>query len=208
MWDKSVEYLRKVGGVILIAVIIIWSLGYFPTNSILEGERDQQIALVEKTIENKAIAEQKVDSIVSAYKAQHLDQSYLKAIGKTIEPILQPAGMDWQLGISIVTGIAAKEVIIGTLSVIYQANENNGTTDSLNEILSRQAKNDPTSKNKLTALSFIVFVLIYFPCIGVVTAVKRETGTWKWPLFLVFYTSILAWIASVIVFQVGSLFIG
>ena len=205
MWDKSVEYLRKVGGVILIAVIIIWSLGYFPINKELESKRDQEIATIQKNINNKAISEQKVDSIVSSYKSQHLNQSYLKSIGKTIEPILKPAGMDWQLGISIVTGIAAKEVIIGTLSVIYQANEEGSGT--LNEILSQKANQKSKGKTKLTALSFLVFVLIYFPCIGVVTAVKRETGTWKWPLFLVLYTSVLAWLASVIIFQVGSLII-
>jgi ferrous iron transport protein B len=208
MWDKSFEYLRKVGGTILIAVIIIWSLGYFPRNSALEKEKQEKLEMVWSNTPDSLLAKEATDSIMSDFKSKHLEQSYLKAIGTAIEPVLKPAGMDWQLGISIVTGIAAKEVIISTLSVIYHADDQNDDNSTLKEKMKIRADNDSSNLGALSALSFLVFVLIYFPCVGVVVAVKKETNSWKWPLFLVGYTTILAWIASVVVYQIGFLFIG
>jgi len=207
MWNKSYEYIRKVGGTILVAVIIIWSLGYFPRNSELDIQKEQEIASVVLSSDNSADLTTVIDSISNEYKSKHFEQSYLRSIGTAIEPILRPAGIDWQLGISIVTGIAAKEVIISTLSVIYHVNDDNEENTSLKEILIAKSENGESGLTPLSALSFLVFVLIYFPCVGVVVAVKKETNGWKWPLFLVAYTTILAWVMAVIVYQVGSLFL-
>ncbi len=206
MWDKSYEYLRKVGGTILIAVVIIWSLGYFPRNPELTAEKNRQIEWVVANTTDSTIVKERIDSVTSEYKSKHLEQSYLKMIGTAIEPILKPAGLDWQLGVSIVTGIAAKEVIISTLSVIYHADSENDNDNTLQEKLKSKAMNQDSGMGSLSALSFLVFVLIYFPCVGVVVAVKKETRGWKWPLFLIGYTSLLAWIAAVAVYQLGSLF--
>ncbi len=207
MWNKSYEYLRKVGGTILIAVIIIWSLGYFPRNNNLDTLKEQEIATAISQKHDLDRQSEIIDSISNEYKAKHFEQSFLRSIGTAIEPILRPAGIDWQLGISIVTGIAAKEVIISTLSVIYHVNDDNENSTSLKEILISKSKSEESDLTPLSALSFLVFVLIYFPCVGVVVAVKKETNGWKWPLFLIGYTTLLAWVMSVIVFQIGSLFI-
>jgi ferrous iron transport protein B len=207
MWNKSYEYIRKVGGTILVAVIIIWSLGYFPRNSELDTQKEQEIASVVSNSDSYTNPTAVIDSISNEYKSKHFEQSYLRSIGTAIEPILRPAGIDWQLGVSIVTGIAAKEVIISTLSVIYHVNDDNEDNTSLKEILIAKSKNDESGITHLSALSFLVFVLIYFPCVGVVVAVKKEKNVWKWPLFLVAYTTILAWVIAVIVYQVGSLFL-
>lgn len=207
MWDKSFEYLRKVGGTILIAVIIIWALGYFPKNN----ESEKQLKLSLHNIENSTLSDLEktrvTDSLINSYKLEILSGSYLKKIGETIEPVMAPAGMDWKLGISVITGIAAKEVIISTMSVIYQLEQTSVHQKLLQENLAFIAQNDKTGKASLQAMAFLIFVLIYFPCIGVVFTVKNETRSWKYPIFLVIYTTILAWFLAVLFFQVGSLII-
>lgn len=207
MWTKSFEYLRKVGGIILIAVIIIWSLSYFPRNP--ELDRSMQYELEQIATLNKDSQQiiNITDSIITLYKSMHFEQSYLRTIGTAIEPVLLPAGINWQLGMSIVTGIAAKEVIISTLSVIHNVNNDDEDSTSLKEILKAKSQESNSGLNKMSALSFLTFVLIYFPCIGVVVVVKKETNGWKWPLFLITYTTLLAWVLAVLVYQVGSLFV-
>ena len=191
MWNKSYEYIRKVGGTILVAVIIIWSLGYFPRNSELDTQKEQEIASVVSNSDSYTNPTAVIDSISNEYKSKHFEQSYLRSIGTAIEPILRPAGIDWQLGVSIVTGIAAKEVIISTLSVIYHVNDDNEDNTSLKEILIAKSKNDESGINTLICAVVPCFVLIYFPCVGVVVAVKKRQTAGNGPLFLVAYTTIL-----------------
>jgi ferrous iron transport protein B len=151
--------------------------------------------------------EEKITAINMEYEKLHLEQSYLRQIGHFIEPALMPLGMDWKMGISILTGVAAKEIVVSTLGVIYQTDEEN--TGSLITKLREESQNSGESKAlyNLRALSFLIFILIYFPCVGVVAAVKKETGGWKWPIFLVVYTTGLAWLMSFGVFQLGKLLI-
>lgn len=207
MWDKGVEYIKKVGGTILIAVIIIWALKYFPQNDKLQTEKTKKIASIEQTISNKKIKTIKIDSINKLFKYKHLEQSYLRKLGNYIEPIVKPIGLDWKTGISITTGIAAKEIVVSTLGVIYQADDgnNNSLQNKIRESSLNSNKNEPEAN--LKALSFLIFILIYFPCIGVVAAVKKETGGWKWPIFMIIYTTSLAWLLSFLIYQIGSLFI-
>ncbi len=208
MWDKGAEYIKKVGGTILVAVILIWALKFFPQNEENKQRREKQITQIEQK-ENLSTG-QKEDLIKQVnlnYEKKHLEQSYLRDVGHAIEPVMAPVGIGWEMGISIVTGIAAKEIVVSTLGVIYQTDEEN--TSSLVGALREQSKKSGESKAmyNLRALSFLIFILIYFPCVGVVAAVKKETNGWKWPVFLVVYTTGLAWLLSFIVFQVGSLII-
>ncbi len=208
MWDKGAEYIKKVGGTILVAVILIWALKFFPQNEENKQWREKQITQIEQK-ENLPVVqkEELINQVNLKYEKKHLEQSYLRDIGHAIEPVMSPLGIEWEMGISIVTGIAAKEIVVSTLGVIYQTDEE--STSSLVGALREQSKKSGESKAmyNLRALSFLIFILIYFPCVGVVAAVKKETNSWKWPAFLVVYTTGLAWLLSFIVFQVGKFLI-
>ena len=158
-WEKGKQYLKKMGGIILVASIIVWALGYFPHNE-------------------------------SLLHQQQLEQSYIGQMGKTIEPIFAPQGFNWKLDVGLVSGIGAKEIVASTIGVLY-GDENAIANDN--------------SITSLTAFCFLLFVLLYFPCIATIAAIKGETGSWKWALFAALYTTALAWIVSALVYQIGSL---
>ncbi|MGM0648844.1 MAG: ferrous iron transport protein B, partial [Bacteroidota bacterium] len=228
MWHRAEQYLKKIGGIILLASIIIWALGYFPR----DPEAEKQFAQKEQKIEQnfnskisdasdaqlkdslqheKALALHKLDLKEAS---QHQEQSYIGRIGKTIQPVMDPLGFDWKMSVSIVTGVAAKEVVVGTMGVLYQADaesENLENKSSLVEKLRNQRYQSGPEKGEkvftpLVAFAFMLFILIYFPCVAVIATIKKETGTWKWALFTIFYTTGLAWVISFLVYQIGSLF--
>ena len=169
---RTMQYLKKMGGVILIASVIVWALGYFPVSpqtSLPEGVSEQTAVLMQEEAEKL-----------------HMENSYLGRIGRFIEPVIRPLGMNWQMGICLLAGISAKEVVVSTMSVIM----------------------DPAETfTPLTALSFIAFVLLYFPCVAVFSAIGRESGSWKWALFTAVYTTAVAWIVSFLVFHIGGWFL-
>ena len=181
MWEKGQQYLSKMGGVILIAVILIWALEYFPAGS-------------------------------NATRAERLQKSYIAKIGKTIEPLIAPLGFDWRMGVSLITGAAAKEVVVSTMGVLFGSSNyhDKGSPQTLEVNLQQAIHQDgPLMGQKLftplVGISYLLFILIYMPCVAVVATVNRESGSWKWALFLITYTTILAWILSFSVFQIGSL---
>ena len=157
-WEKGKEYLKKMGGIILVASIIVWALGYFPHDDTMT-EPEQQ------------------------------EQSYIGRMGKTIEPLFTPQGFNWKLDVSLIAGVGAKEIVASTIGVLY-------SDDSL--------ANDITP---LIAFCYLLFVLLYFPCIATIVAIKNETGSWRWAVFAACYTTLLAWLVSAIVYQIGSLFL-
>ncbi len=176
MWEKAVQYLRKMGTVILFASIIIWALGYFP-------QSHQENTVVQ------------------------MEQSYIGKIGHAIEPVVKPLGFDWKMGVSLVTGLAAKEIVVSTMGILYEGDaELDESSPSL--IHSMQSQTDSLGKpvfTPLVAYAFMLFILLYFPCIATVTAIGREIGH-KWAWFSVFYQTGIAWLVSFAVFQIGSLF--
>ena len=206
MWEKAKQYLHKMGGVILIASIIIWFLGYFPRNTEKSSSFDRQIAQVEqsdKTDDEKAT---EIAHLEHQKAIEHQQDSYIGQIGQAIQPILSPLGFDWKMSVSLMTGMAAKEVVVSTLSILYtgESDDEQALTEQLRQ--DRNADGEPVF-TPLVALSFMLFVLIYFPCIATVSAIVNESGSWKWGLFVIGYTCLLAWIVSCLVFQVGQLFI-
>lgn len=164
-WEKGRLYLKKMGGIIMVASIIIWFLGYYPDHD--------------------------------AYPTQAIQQenSYIGQIGKAIEPVIEPLGFDWKMGIGLLTGAGAKELVVSTLGVLYA---DNGDIES-----TELAERLPITP--LVAFCYMLFTLIYFPCIAVIAAIKGETGKWKWPLFTTVYTTALAWIISFLVYRIGLL---
>jgi len=166
-WEKGAQYLKKMGGIIMIASIIIWFLGYYPRHDAYESVAEQQ------------------------------ENSYIGQIGKAIEPVIKPLGFDWKLGIGLISGVGAKELVVSTLGILYT---NEGDVENVN-------LSDRIPITPLVALAYMLFVLIYFPCIATFATIKQESGSWKWAIFAAGYTTGLAWLVAFTVFQIGSIII-
>ncbi len=218
MWSKAKEYLKKMGGVILWASIIVWFLSYFPrTNENIELYQSE-LARIElqlnetnsdslNTTQDLLLSESELNFKI--YEEQQYN-SYIGKLGRGIEPLIRPIGFDWKIGVSLVSGIIAKEVVISTLGVLYAGDES-ADDSSLRDAIQRQKHAQGELKGtpiytKPTALALLVFVLIYVPCIAVIAAIRRESGKWKWALFNVVYATSLAWVLAYIVSKVAGLF--
>lgn len=177
-WFKGVHYLRKMGTIILVASIVIWALGYFPRNPSLTPQ-------------------------------QHQEQSYIGRLGKFVEPVIEPLGFDWRMGVSLIAGSAAKEVVVSTMGVLYHADGENGVGNLVERVRSQEHQAGPLAGKPvytpLVAFALMVFILIYFPCIAVIAAVRKESGRWKWSAFLALYTTTIAWLMAFLVYQAGSI---
>jgi len=183
MWEKGEHYLKKMGGVILIAVILIWALEYFPRG-------------------NSGISQE-----------ERLKNSCIGQFGQAIEPVIHPLGFDWRMGVSLVTGTVAKEVVVSTMGVLYGTGQSvvKDKKTNLSAILQSEKYREGSRAGQkvftpLAGISFLLFILIYMPCVAVIATVKKESGHWKWALFLISYTTALAWLLSFTVFQIGMLF--
>lgn len=226
MWSKAVHYLKKISGIILVASIIIWVLGYFPYGmeygKKIEEQREQisvqyDAAIAAESVEDNAALqleeekEREIENMEVNFLQQRQEKSLIGQLGRFIEPAMAPLGFDWKMSISLLSGLAAKEIVVSTLGVLYQADENvQAQSASLTEKLQNQTYSEGKREGQkvftpLVALSFMLFVLLYFPCIGVLAAIIKESGHWKWGAFTVFYTTGVAWLVAFIVFQVGSL---
>ncbi len=223
MWEKARSYISKMGGVILVASVIIWFLGYFPRNTEMEQTINQQKEIIFEQVDNGEITEAESDSLMAEIRmldatinAEQQKHSYIGRIGIFFEPVFEPLGFNWKINVALLSGVAAKEIIVSTLGVLYTANDDIEEVDSIEDV-SRQSlshklreTNPETGKpdfTPLVALSFLAFVLSYFPCIATISAVIHESGSVKWGLFTVVYTTALAWVFAFVVYQVGSLFI-
>jgi ferrous iron transport protein B len=226
MWHKGYQYVRKMGGVILFASVVIWALGYFPRTSEEAEKIDGKIEVVNQYFD-KIIREtkdsqktatlltEKNDSIMMLeFRKESLRQenSLIGKIGKLAEPVMKPLGFDWKMTVSILAGVAAKEVVVSTLGVLFQAeNPDDINSGTLVSKLQNARYSDGHNKykplfTKVTAFAFLMFILLYFPCVATVAAVKNESGNWRWAAFLVVYTTSIAWIIAFLVNQIGNLF--
>lgn len=249
MWEKAAQYLRKMGGIILVASIAIWFLSYFPryesdahqtgtaeaiTDSIdfpavvsgeapavaSGGEPTGETREDPKSVNTGTVPAGSVIAILPAAQpseqtpeyealANYMQQrnSYIGRVGRFISPVMEPLGFEWKTSVALVTGMAAKELIVSTLGVLHSE----GGEPSDTRLAVRLKSPDPITgepgMTPLSALSLLVFVLLYFPCIAAVVAISRETGSWKWGLFSFVYNTAVAWVVSFIVYNAGSLFI-
>lgn len=205
MWGKGAHYLKKMGGVILLASVVIWVLGYFPRDVAYSKDYEQLVA-------HETSAAQ-ISVLTKEMEAERQKHSFIGKLGVAIEPVIRPLGFDWKMGISLVTGFAAKEIVVSTMGVLYQAEavEADGEASSLQtrireEVYTAGPKAGQPVFTSLSGFSFLLFVLFYLPCVAVIAAVGRESGSWKWAGFVLFYTTAIAWVASFVVYQVGGLF--
>ena len=182
-WNKGKQYLKKMGGIILVASIIVWFLQYYPNHDAYADRQQQQ------------------------------ENSYLGRMGKAVEPVFKPCGFDWKLDVGLISGVGAKEIVASTLGVIYSDDEgyDEESLDELDEAqksakysdLRQQMERDGITP--IAAFSFLLFVLLYFPCLATIAAIKNESGSWKWALFAAAFTTAVAWLVSTAFFQIASL---
>ncbi len=192
MWSKCRQYLQKMGGIILLASIVVWALNYFPIHN---------ESTVQDTIENQH------DYIeTSAIDPKH--DSYLEMAGKFMTPVFEPLGFSWKATVAAVAGIPAKEIIVSTLGVLYtDDNDEYGQSKLGDKLSTTSSMIDRPDFTPASALAFLVFILLYCPCIATLTAIARETGSWKYVCFSIVYNTMVAWICAFLVFMIASLFV-
>jgi len=182
IWERGAVYLKKAGTVILAGAIIMWFISNFPWHPNYPDNRNGEM--------------------------KRMEMSYAGRIGKVIMPVFHPSGIyDWRLGVGLVGGFFAKEIVLTTLGTLYAAGEGEGEHNiSLRESLHTTVRQDGTPLyTPLIAFSVIVFFLLYLPCISTVAIIRRETNTWRWPIFAILYTFAVAWVASFLIYQGGRL---
>lgn len=178
MWDRSEQYLKKIGGLILVAAVIIWFLSYYPCTG--------ANVITPENIETTALAQS--------------ENSYLGRIGKVCEPVMKPLGLDWRASVALLSGAAAKEIVVSTLGVLYSVDDAESDGASLSAHLIASG-----NYSRAAALAMMIFVLLYFPCIATVAAIAQEAGGWRWALFSVVYNTLLAWVVAFAAFHIGTL---
>jgi len=179
-WEKGKEYLKKMGGIILVASIIVWALEYFPHNEALTQQEQQE-------------------------------QSYIGRMGKTVEPLFMPQGFNWKLDVSLLAGIGAKEIVASTIGVLYSGDdsfsEDEAFSDDNEKYTHLRQLMTAEGITPLASYAYLIFILLYFPCIATIAAIRNETGSWRWTVFAACYTTAVAWIVSAAVYQIGGLLV-
>jgi len=213
MWHKGQQYLKKMGNVILLASILIWALGYFPRHIEYSKNYDDQITSIQS--DNQLAPNDKVNKLSQlevSKESERQEKSYIGQLGHAIEPLIRPLGFDWKMGVSIITGLAAKEIVVSTMGILYQADpkakETSGTLQ--HKIIEQTHNNGKHIGQKvftpLVSFGFMLFILIYFPCVAVIAAIKKESS-WGWAVFTMVYTTAIAWLVAFATYQIGSLFL-
>ena len=176
MWGKGEQYIKKMGGVILVASIITWALNYFPLSSHDENAPIQT-------------------------------DSYLEAMGKAISPIMEPLGFRWRASVAALAGVPAKEIVVSTLGVLYTGDEEISDADLSKRLTAVNPTTNQPDFNAASALAFMVFILLYCPCIATVIAVIKETGSWRYGAFSIIYNTLLAWLVAFAAYHIALNFV-
>ncbi|MEJ2096296.1 MAG: ferrous iron transport protein B [Deltaproteobacteria bacterium] len=211
MWDRSKIFLKKMGGIILVGSVVVWSLTAFPHQVEYSVDYDGQIRKVEETYAayqpqgddefERELNRRKtaaIDSIKRAQASEAAEKSYMGRIGKLVAPVFEPIGITWRGGVALLTGFVAKEIVVSTLGVLY-------AVDPASEPEALQKALLSSNISPLSAFTMMVFVLLYLPCLATVAAIRRETRSFKWMSFSIVYTTSVAWVVSFVVYQGGKL---
>ena len=228
MWERSTLYLKKAGTIILAASILMWFLTTYPKDIEYAKDYDELLAKAEESYSQQVAEEQSkqqfakengelypyAEKYVALMQAledekgnienekagENLEKSYAGQFGKAIEPAIRPLGFDWRIGISLVSGVTAKEVVVSTMGTIYSIGDGNENASSMTKALQKDEHMNP-----LVAYALMVFVLIYSPCLAALAVMKRETNSWKWPAVSFVYSTTLAWVVTFLIYQGGKL---
>jgi len=235
MWLRASQYLKKMGGIILIASLIIWALGYFPREIEFSKNYETLYSEIDTKYETKLLnvnnqdsltllKEQKINELLPLVKERELERhskTYIGQLGRLVEPVMRPLGLDWRLSISLLSGFPAKEVIISTMGVLFQDYELDAENPDPNNPIIKMGSLQDRLKNAtfvdgenagkplltpVSAFALLIFVLIYFPCTASVVAIKKESGRWFWTNLSILYTTIFAWVMAFLVTIVGNMF--
>jgi ferrous iron transport protein B len=211
MWDRSKIFLKKMGGVILAGSVVVWTLSAFPHNISYSLDYNSEIAKVEASYraeietahesDKKLLAKKRdgdVAELIKLKKVEKAENSYMGRIGKVLAPVFAPIGIDWRGSIALLTGFVAKEIVVSTMGILYAADETDDSAALKNALLS-------SGMTPLGALAMMVFVLLYMPCLATVAAIRRETGSFKWMIFSIVYSTSLAWIVAFCIYQGGTI---
>lgn len=211
MWDRSKLFLKKMGGVILVGSVIIWTLSAFPRNVTFSRDYQAEIKRISGSYAEKIRAAEEVDreqlraardltvrGLENARNAEQVGESYMGRFGRLLAPVFEPLGIDWRGGVALLSGFVAKEIVVSTLGVLHAVDREAGG-DALAQALKK------AGMSPLSALSMMVFVLLYLPCLATVAAIRRETGSTGWMAFGIAYTTSVAWVVAFIVYQGGRL---
>lgn len=188
-WGKGAQYLRKMGGIILVACIAVWALNYFPRHDAKANSTET--------------AAQTDDSAINTDR-----DSYLEMIGKAVNPVMEPLGMHWRATVAVIAGVPAKEIVVSTLGVLYTGNEEASESDLSERITAPAPATGQPDFTPASALAFLVFVLLYCPCLATTVAIVKEAGSWKYGAFSVIYNTLLAWVVAFVTYRVALLFQG
>jgi ferrous iron transport protein B len=207
MWDRSKLFLRRAGTVILGINILLWFLATYPRSSELQQQFDQRRTQWQQAASNPPTpAESETLTRLDQDEAgEKLRQSFAGRLGRAIEPVLEPLGFDWKIGIGIVTSFAAREVFVSTLSIVYNAGGGDDDTSSLAKVMQTERRPDGRAVyTPLTGITLMVFYVFAMQCVSTVAVVRRETNSWKWPIFQTVYMTSLAWILAFVTYQLGT----
>jgi ferrous iron transport protein B len=185
MWEKCAQYIKKIGTVILLSTVVIWFLSYYP--------RPNEAESVKVTTTQAEIFGQVADEATTSGINEN---SFIAMLGHAVEPVLAPIGQNWRSGIAIITSIPAKELVVSTLGVLYSSDSEESITEDL------RTSGDFTPRS---AAAFLVFILLFFPCIATIAAIAHETGSKLWALFSILYNTAVAWVVAFIVYTIGGL---
>ena len=207
MWDRSKLFLRRAGTVILGINILLWFLATHPRSSELEEQFSQRRAQWKQSVSNPPTPAETETGLQLDHEeaGEKLRQSFAGRLGRAIEPTLKPLGFDWKIGIGIVTSFAAREVFVSTLSVVYNVGGDGENTASLAEVMKSERRSDGRAMyTPLTGITLMVFYVFAMQCVSTVAVVRRETNSWKWPIFQTVYMTSLAWILAFLTYQIGT----
>ncbi|MCU0822239.1 MAG: ferrous iron transport protein B [Spirochaetes bacterium] len=221
MWDRGSQYLKKMAGIILIFSIIVWLMGQYPKSSEIEKRYFDKINTITEEYhvqlvrarssyglnskEITALEDRFRDEIDDIFLHKKIDETRYTVIGRLgdlIYPVMKPLGFNWQMGISLITGFVAKEIVVSTMGVLYQSSETEPEPGDVKEPLYQVMKKKEHGVTPLIAYTFLLFVLLYVPCLASIVAIGREAG-WKWAFFSIFYQMTVAWTVCFIFYRVG-----
>ncbi|MCJ7615985.1 MAG: ferrous iron transport protein B [Desulfobacterales bacterium] len=197
MWDRSKMFLKKMGGIILVGSVIVWMLTAFPRNINYSMDYNEEINKINASFTEKQ-KKAAITKLIRAKQAEKAEKSFMGRIGKTIAPVFAPIGIDWRGSVALLTGFVAKEIVVSTFGILYATEETDEPDALKNALLSSEM-------TSLSALSLMVFVLLYLPCVATIATIRRETGSLKWTLFSVVYSTSIAWAAAFCVYQGGKI---
>jgi ferrous iron transport protein B len=210
------------GGIILVFSVIIWVMSEYPKSPDIDARYSKMLINLEysynsrvqsakrRNADNNVIHQLtqnfsiKRKELIEKRNTEVIKYSFIGRIGGVVEPVLRPLGFSWQMGVSLITGIAAKEIVVSTLGVLYNATSGDETDVQGNNLLEQELQSSNHGITPLIAFTFMLFVLLYIPCMATIIAIGKEIG-WNWALFSIGYNTILTWSVCFITYNIGSL---